>query len=145
MICLLTDDDALFDMRAVSASAGTFPLYIHDAFDLKFGHDYVANRSDFVVQDHHSYFVYTPSDVSEPASEHTIDVNNSISDALRLAASPRRDLIVGEYSCALTPQSMANEPDGVKSRADFCTSQMKVYTNATAGWHFWCEYITNYW
>lgn len=146
LVCLFArfiDNKAISVMRAVPTAAN-LPLYVHDAFNLESGHDFVAQRTDFVVQDHHSYFVFTPSDASETASQHTVDVNNGVLKALAAAADPRHNLFVGEWSCSLTPESMANEADGVKSRADFCRSQMNVYTNATAGWAFWCEFITNH-
>jgi glucan 1,3-beta-glucosidase len=45
--------------------------------------------------------------------------------------------VVDEWSCALTPQSLANEPDEAAARQDFCTAQMEVYSTTTAGWSFW--------
>ena len=52
-------------MRQAGPTAASFPLYLHDGFDLDRFSYFVANRSDFVVQDHHSYFVFTPADESE--------------------------------------------------------------------------------
>lgn len=127
-------------MRRASPAAAEFPLYIHDGFDLDFFSKFVATRTDFVVQDHHSYFVFTPSDASEPASQHSGDVQTTVSDSLSAAsAQQHRNLVVDEWSCALTPQSMHNESDKVAVRQTFCTGQMSVYTNTTAGWAFWCK------
>jgi glucan 1,3-beta-glucosidase len=126
-------------MRQVSPEAATFPLYLHDGFDLARFSNYIANRTDFVVQDYHSYFVFTPSDGAEPASQHTSDIESTVSDSLSNASSRQhRNLVVDEWSCALTPQSMLNEADQTTARKDFCTGQMKVYANTTAGWSFWC-------
>ncbi|OBZ75975.1 Glucan 1,3-beta-glucosidase 3 [Grifola frondosa] len=130
--------NAISTMRQVSPAAANFPLYIHDGFDLNRFSDYVARRSDFVVQDHHSYFVFTSSDQSEPASQHTSDIQGSISDSLEAASvQQRRNLVVDEFSCALTDESLKNVGDPNKSRREFCEGQLAVYANATAGWAFW--------
>lgn len=131
-------DQAITAMRAVSPQAATLPLYVHDGFNLQQFSDYVSNRSDFVVQDHHSYFVFTPQDSAKPAKQHTSDIatgtNRSLSHA---SVHERRNLIIGEWSCALTDESLANEDDRDEARRQFCTGQMEVYTNTTAGWAFW--------
>ncbi|KZT68201.1 glycoside hydrolase family 5 protein [Daedalea quercina L-15889] len=131
-------DRAITSMRAVSPQAATFPLYIHDGFFLDQFTSYVANRTDFVVVDHHSYFVFTPSDDAEPATQHTTDVETSIADSYAAASTEaRRNLVIDEWSCALTPESLASVPDPDQARKDFCQGQMNVYTNTTAGWGFW--------
>ena len=129
-------------MRAVSSAAQTLPLYIHDGFNLEQYSAFISNRSDFVVQDTHSYFVFTPKDESEPASQHTSDVHRVVADSLAAASQlERRNLIVGEFSCALTEESLQNEPDPEGARREFCTGQRDIYQNLTAGWAFWGEYI----
>ncbi|KAJ6630675.1 glycoside hydrolase superfamily [Mycena sp. CBHHK59/15] len=129
---------AISTMRQMSNAAASFPLYIHDGFDLQRFSDFVASRTDFIVQDHHAYFVFTPSDTSEPASKHTNDIQTTISGSLAAAcAHQRRNLVVDEFSCALTPQSLSNEPNEVKARQDFCAAQVETYSNITAGWSFW--------
>ncbi|KAI0093534.1 glycoside hydrolase [Irpex rosettiformis] len=129
---------AIDDMRAVYSNSTSFPLYLHDGFNLKRFSNYVANRSDFVVQDHHSYFVFTPHDESEPASQHTSDVENDIADSLQgVSDRQRRNLVIDEFSCALTGDSLKDEDDPDEARKEFCTGQMEVYTNTTAGWAFW--------
>ncbi|KAG6853441.1 hypothetical protein C0991_004366 [Blastosporella zonata] len=130
-------------MRNVSPSTAaadpaSFPLYIHDGFDLDRFDAFGANRTDFVVQDHHSYFVFTPSDQNEPASQHTGDIRGPISQAFSDASSKeRRNLVIDEWSCALTPESISNEPDKDQARRDFGKGQMDVYAATTAGWSFW--------
>ncbi|KAH9945964.1 glycoside hydrolase [Epithele typhae] len=129
---------AISTMRAVSPAAECLPLYIHDGFDRDKFSEFVANRPDFVVEDTHSYFVFTPQDEAEPASQHTNDVHTSVADSLAAASQrARRNLIVGEFSCALTDDSLKNEPDKDAARRDFCTTQMEIYQNETAGWAFW--------
>lgn len=127
-------------MRQISPSASAFPLYLHDAFDLDRFSDFIANRTDFVVQDHHSYFVYSASDNKEPVTEHTSDIEGEIANTLaKASAQQRRNLVVDEWSCALTPDSLAHESDPIGARRDFCMGQMGVYANTTAGWGFWCR------
>ncbi|CCL98443.1 uncharacterized protein FIBRA_00440 [Fibroporia radiculosa] len=130
--------NAISSMRQVSPATASFPLYIHDAFNLAQFTTLVANLMGFTVVDHHSYFVFTPSDNTEPASQHTSDIQGSIADSLRSAASQaRNNLVVDEWSCALTPQSLAGESNPDQARRDFCIAQLDTYTNATAGWGFW--------
>lgn len=121
------------------------PLYIHDAFDLNTFSAYVSKRTDFVVQDHHSYFVYTPSDNVESADNHTKDIKGSIANNLLQASNQeRRNLVVDEWSCALTPDSLSGEANQTKARQQFCYGQLDVYTNVSAGWGFWGESISLY-
>ncbi|KAG5647194.1 hypothetical protein DXG03_001153 [Asterophora parasitica] len=134
---------AIESMRqAPTPAAATFPLYVHNGFDLGRCTDYVANRADFIVQDHHSYFVFTPSDEAEPASDHTNDIQGPIADNLaKASAKQRKNLVIDEWSCALTPKSIENEPDKEAARRDFCKGQMDVYADTTAGWSFWCKRV----
>ena len=132
------DLDAIATMRAISPAAQAFPLYIHDGFNLEQFSWLISNRTDFVVEDHHSYFVFTPQDDSEPASQHTSDVRYSIADSLAAASyRNKRNLIIGEFSCALTDQSLEGEKDTEEARREFCTGQTDIYQNTTAGWAFW--------
>ncbi|KAI0692384.1 glycoside hydrolase [Cytidiella melzeri] len=129
---------AIDAMRAVYPNATSFPLYLHDGFDLDRFSEYVAQRSDFVVQDHHSYFVFTPQDDSEPAAQHTSDVEGDIAEYLQTASNrQRRNLVIDEFSCALTDESLKDEVDPDEARREFCTGQMEVYANTSAGWAFW--------
>lgn len=138
MLMVLIDTQAITTMRAVYPNATNFPLYLHDGFDLDRFSNYVANRPDFVVQDHHSYFVFTSQDDAEPASQHTSDIGGGIADSLQAASnSQHRNLVIDEFSCALTSDSLKNETDPDQARMEFCTGQTEVYGNATAGWSFW--------
>jgi len=125
-------------MREASPYGSTFPLYLHDGFNLWKFSEFVHNRQDFVVQDYHSYYVFTPSDASTPASSHSDNVENGISQMLTNASgNQRRNLVVDEWSCALTAQSLSSETDPGEARRRFCTGQMGVYATAAAGWSFW--------
>lgn len=131
--------------QAPTPAALAFPLYLHNGFDLQRFTKYIAGRTDFVVQDHHSYFVFTPSDEAEPASQHTSDIQGHISDTLAKASDKQhRNIVVDEWSCALTSQSIANEPDKDQARRNFCEGQMDVYSSITAGWSFWCKNLVSF-
>ncbi|KDQ60739.1 glycoside hydrolase family 5 protein [Jaapia argillacea MUCL 33604] len=129
---------AITAMRQITPEGSSFPLYLHDGFDLERFSDYIASRTDFVVEDHHSYFVFTSSDAAESASDHSADVQSSIAGSLAAAsAKQRRNLVVDEWSCALTAQSLSGEADRKQAQESFCTDQMNVYAGSTAGWAFW--------
>lgn len=127
-------------MRRVSPEAASFPIYIHDAFNPDQFSDYVSKRSDFVVEDHHSYFVFTPDDQTRNATEDTNMVQTSVMNQLSTDSSQeRRNLVIGEWSCALVPDSLANANDPMSLRQQFCQGQMQVYANTSSGWHFWSK------
>ena len=131
-------------MRAASPYAATVPLYFHDAFVLGKGAKFVSQRSDFVVQDHHSYYVYTASDLSQSAQGHTQAITGSIESDMQVkSATARRNLIIGEWSCALAPSSLGQSSNPTKDQAAFCAAQNQVYSNVTAGWTFWSWKLEN--
>ena len=142
-ILYYTDSRAIDAMREASPCAKNLPLYMHDGFDLNRFSGFVVGRTDFVVQDHHSYFVFTDSDRMEKASQHTADVRGGIAEALgQVSDKQHRNLVIDEWSCALDWKSLQNETmdDVEQDRKDFCTTQLNVYTNTTAGWGFWCKF-----
>lgn len=129
-------------MRQKSSGELDLPLYIHDGFNLQQYSTFLSQRTDFVVEDHHSYFVFSSGDQSEPASQHTNDLEGPISSDLGAADSKERDnLVISEWSCALTAQSMSTQADPDVARRQFCTTQMDVYANTSAGWSFWCTFL----
>lgn len=95
------------------------------------------------MQDHHSYFVFSPSNEQESGTQLTVDVDGAIADSLLdVAAKQRRNLVIDEWSCALTPSSLGKEKNVHDVQKKFCQEQIKVYRNATAGWAFWCKYLS---
>ena len=135
--------NALSTLRQVSPEAATFPFYINDAYDLQRFADYISTRQDFVVLDHHSYFVFDSTDENTPVPQVTSEFvpgQGTVSDQLLSASSEdNRNIVVEEWSCALSSQSLANATDADEARREFCTGQMESYANATAGWGFWSE------
>ncbi|KAF7295032.1 Glycoside hydrolase [Mycena indigotica] len=127
---------AITAMRAVSPSAQTLPLYIHDGFNFQKFSKFVAKRSDFVVLDYHSYFVFTSQDANDSAYNLTQKVTRSVQPMLA-NANLRGNLVVGEWSCALTPRSLSYEKDKEAARRSFCNTQLDVYSSVAAGWSFW--------
>lgn len=137
-------NDTMDAMRNASIGARTVPLYFHDAFNLNKGSAFTAKRSDFVVQDYHSYFVYTSKDTSMSAKQHTSIIGGSFSaNMLKESAIGRRNLIVGEWSCALAPSSLAKSTNKAADQTAFCKTQEDVYRNAAAGWMFWSYKMEN--
>ncbi|ORY35801.1 glycoside hydrolase superfamily [Naematelia encephala] len=135
---------SLTTLRQVSPEAAAFPFYIHDGFDMSRFADYVSTRSDFVVLDHHSYFVFGDHDSQEiPAKQLTSSLQpgqGSLSQQMISAATEeRRNIVIDEFSCALSGNALVNSSDAVTDRRRFCTGQMESYTNATAGWSFWSQ------
>jgi hypothetical protein len=132
-----------------------FPLYIHDGFNLEQYSAYVAKREDFIVQDHvrisalnsarsdsnppkHSYFVFTQEDQNKNPSEHTRNINTEVRNLLaKASANQHGNLIIGEWSCALTPQSLSQVSNQTAARQAFGEAQLNTYSNTTAGWSFW--------
>lgn len=125
-------------MRQVSPAAANLPLYIHDAFNLAQYSAYVSNRTDFIVEDHHSYFVFDSTDESQTAQQDIQDVDTNVAQQLKNAShTGRGNVIIGEWSCALVPASLGHVKNQLVARQQFCQGQEQVYTNTTAGWHFW--------
>lgn len=136
-------DKFLCSLRQLSPEAAWFPFYIHDGFDLQRFQDWNAKRTDFVVVDHHQYFVF-----GDEASRH-IPINdltssltqgdNSVYNQLASASDlGRRNLIIGEWSCALTPEATSQSSNPLDEQKKYCTGQLETYINSTAGWGFWC-------
>ncbi|WVR00081.1 hypothetical protein IAU59_007223 [Kwoniella sp. CBS 9459] len=129
-------------LRQVSPEAAAFPFYVNDAFDMGRFADYISTRKDFVVLDHHSYFVFGDADSQNtPAPQLTSSLQpgqGSLSQQIIGAANEgRRNVVIDEFSCALSNQALSNSADAVADRRQFCTGQMESYTNATAGYSFW--------
>lgn len=131
-------------MRNASSNAKTVPLYFHDAFSMTKGAAFVANRTDFVVQDYHSYFVYTSTDTSMTAKQHTSAISGGFATNMEKQSNiGRRNMIVGEWSCALAPQSLSKSKTKSADQTAFCQAQEHTYRNAAGGWAFWSYQMEN--
>lgn len=131
-------------MRKASPYAANVPLYFHDAFVLSKGAKFASERTDFVVSDHHAYYVYTPSDQSTSAQGHISQLNGRINDQFESAsATARRNLIVGEWSCALSESSLKNSKNRERDQKNFCQAQQDIWQSATAGFTFWSWKLEN--
>lgn len=129
---------AMDAMRASSPYAKTIPLYFHDAFVLEKGAAFVQKRSDFVVSDHHSYYVYTSSDQAMSAQGHISKLDGSIFKQFAQQSSvARRNLIVGEWSCALDWSSIQNSKNPTQDQTEFCQTQQDIWQTTGSGWTFW--------
>ncbi len=131
-------------MRASSPYAKTVPLYFHDAFVLEKGASFVSKRSDFIISDHHSYYVYTPSDQALSAQGHISKLDGSIFNQFAQQSSvARRNLIVGEWSCALAWSSIQNSKNPNKDQMEFCQTQQDIWQTTGSGWTFWSYKMEN--
>ncbi|EST06233.1 Glycoside hydrolase, family 5 [Kalmanozyma brasiliensis GHG001] len=129
---------AMDAMRAASPSAKHIPLYFHDAFNLAKGAAFVSTRNDFVVSDHHAYYVYTPADQALSVQGHIEKLDTSITDKFtRQSKVARGNLVVGEWSCALAESSIRNSKNRQQDQREFCRTQQEVWQTKTAGWTFW--------
>lgn len=135
---------AMDAMRAASPYAKPIPLYFHDAFVLEKGAAFVSKRQDFVVSDHHAYYVYTPSDQALSAQGHISKLDSSISNQFEQQSSiARRNLIVGEWSCALSWSSIQNSKSPVQDQTEFCQTQQDIWQSKGSGWTFWSYKMEN--
>lgn len=135
---------AMDAMRAASPYAKTIPLYFHDAFVLDKGAAFVSKRQDFVISDHHAYYVYTPSDQALSAQGHISKLDGSISNQFeQQSAIARRNLIVGEWSCALAWSSIQHSKNPDKDQTEFCQTQQDIWQTKGSGWTFWSYKMEN--
>lgn len=135
---------AMDAMRNASSYAKTIPLYFHDAFVLSKGAAFVQTRSDYVVEDHHAYYVYTPSDQALSAQGHITKLDGSIFTQFGKQSSvARRNLIVGEWSCALAWSSIKDSKNPQKDQTEFCQTQQDVWQTTGSGWTFWSYKMEN--
>jgi hypothetical protein len=51
------------------------------------------------------------------------------------------NLIIGEWSCALSDQSLSVEENPVSSRRQFCEVQEQTYRDVGAGAAFWSKFL----
>lgn len=129
---------AMDAMRKAQTKSRDMPLYFHDAFSPSQGAEFVSKRNDFVVQDTHSYFVYTEQDRDMSASKHTSHIEGEVQKSMsKLADTARGNMVVGEWSCALNPNSLKNSNNKRAAATEFCQAQTSTYLNATAGVIFW--------
>lgn len=124
--------------KANNPQAKSLPIYFHDAFNLSAGASFVKERSDFVVQDTHLYFLYSKKDQRASPASHTADIRGTMSGLLNSQSRiARNNMIVGEWSCALAQNSLQKARDAHSSQSQFCNAQASVYRQHVGGWGFW--------
>lgn len=92
-----------------------------------------------------SDYVFTPEDVMEPASSHTLDVSpvGWVGQQLMEAGmNLNGNFIIGEWSCALSDTSLQGEIDPTSARRQFCEEQAETYRDVGGGAHFWSEWFS---
>lgn len=137
-------DSTMDAIRAIGGRAKNMPLYFHDAFSPEQGAKFAGKRDDFVVQDTHSYFVYTQQDKDMDAKSHTSQIKKQVLGALKhQSGKARGKMVVGEWSCALNSKSLSNAHNKHKATSSFCQAQTNTYRKATAGVMFWSWNMEN--
>jgi len=61
---------------------------------------------------------------------------------LNASSVTKRNMIIGEFSCALSDAALARQTNADDARRAFCTTQLATYQNITSGWHFWCKSVS---
>jgi hypothetical protein len=73
---------------------------------------------------------------------HIVDISEAGAVGSELMQNGMRlngNFIIGEWSCALTDDSLSGEPDPVSARRQFCEIQEQTYRDVSAGSAFWSE------
>jgi glucan 1,3-beta-glucosidase len=87
-------------------------------------------------------YVFTPYDNSESATSHTTDLSlaGSVGSALMGAGMGLNgNFIIGEWSCALSDESLSGEENPISSRRQFCEVQEQTYRDVGSGAAFWSK------
>lgn len=137
-------------LKALAAVLGdnALPIYLSDAWHLEGYADFLRERRDAcpfpLVLDAHFYYCHDPSLASRSAAQITLDVQSK-GAALRGQTwsnyDHRIDVVVGEWSAALKPESLAlSAAQGVETSAAlaaFAAAQLDAYTTSCGGWFYW--------
>ncbi len=117
-----------------------FPIYISDAWDLNWYSQLVGKRPDFVVVDHHLYRCFTTEDHKKSGDELAADIKHETSKHLSaMSKNARGNLIIGEWSAGLHPDSLRSQEAGEQDRQRrvFAMAQLDCFEEHTAGYFFW--------
>lgn len=128
---------------AIRQIPSDLPIYVGDAWDSWKFANFIKNRSDFVVLDTHIYRCFTPQDFALTGEEHAERFRSGSDFAKNLEAishTCRGNLIVGEFSAALNPQSTrSSDPMEVdRQRRVFVRAELGLFEKPLcSGWFFW--------
>jgi glucan 1,3-beta-glucosidase len=140
-------EHALDRLRSLSPEAGMFPFYYHNAFNTTKYSAWQAPRTDFLVQDEHSYFLFDEANKAKSMAQLDTEIKQTSGSLSQLyinsANSVRRNMVIDEWSCGLSDNALMGVQDQEAARRAFCTGQMQTYANTTAGYAFWA-YKTEY-
>ncbi|EPQ56601.1 glycoside hydrolase [Gloeophyllum trabeum ATCC 11539] len=138
-------------IAAVRAISPGMPIYISDCWRTDDYAGYISSLSkshvDFVVLDHHLYRCFTQEDLNTPAEQHARalrDPNGSAASTFARVSQSLQNaggaLVVGEFSGALNPQSLAGLPGysaEMSARRSFVKAEIDLLERFCAGWFFW--------
>lgn len=85
-------------------------------------------------------YVFTPYDNAKSATAHTTDLSlaGSVGSSLMAAGMGLNgNLVIGEWSCALSEDSLRDEENPIAARRQFCEVQERTYRDTGSGSTFW--------
>lgn len=113
------------------------PLYIGDAWGTYQYATLIEGREDFVILDHHLYRCFTSQDQRFSGEEHAAALPPKfLIDCFR---KTHGNLVVGEFSAALNPNSMRSPEAGEQDRQRrvFARAELAAFQKYCGGWWFW--------
>ena len=123
------------------------PVYIGDCWVPDQWARYIHSHAElipFTILDHHLYRCFTPNDGSTPVTQHVKNLSDPNADTPQTFARVAQKLedagsalIVGEWSGALNPNSLAGTKDDIGARKDYVRAQLALYEKYCAGYYFW--------
>ncbi|KAF7791719.1 hypothetical protein EIP86_002743 [Pleurotus ostreatoroseus] len=135
--------EAIRRLRQVSP----MPVYISDSWATDQYAGYIHAHSTeipFTVLDHHLYRCFTQEDIHTPVNQHAYQLTDPnagtpqmfarVAQKLQEAGS---DLIIGEWSGALNPGSLAGVGDETSARRQYVGAQLALFDKFCAGYFFW--------
>ena len=123
------------------------PVYIGDCWVPDQWARYIHSHEDlipFTILDHHLYRCFTTDDGNTPVAQHVKNLTDAGADTPQTLARVTQKLeeagsalIVGEWSGALSPLSLAGVKNEIAARKDFVRAQLSLYEKYCAGYYFW--------
>ncbi|KAH9474939.1 Glucan 1,3-beta-glucosidase 3 [Psilocybe cubensis] len=121
------------------------PLYLGECWRTGVYAEYLANHPPLgmAVLDHHLYRCFTAEDIRTSVDDHirAMDDPNGISHVLSSASEKvgrvGGGLVVGEWSGALNPGSLAGISNENEKKKAYVAAQLRMFDRSCGGWFFW--------
>ena len=109
-----------------------YTLELHVSFDSPLG---------LKVVDTHVYRCFTPEDQRKSGDQHAHELSSGTIHWFRdLSSKCRGNLVVGEFSAALNPNSFppgCDDGERDRQRRSFLRAELDMFEECCAGWFFW--------